>query len=94
MNYFAWLHSAVGHHNLLFSECAQVTHSLTVVFFSRTYINSSKGIGQGRRPSGGDCEGMHDPDGTSSTKHANVDACGRMYEVRIVKHPFSLVSCY
>lgn len=58
----------------------QVTHSLTVVFFSRTYLGGNKGI---RKQSSGDSEGMHNSSGNNgTTQHANVDACGRLYEVR------------
>jgi len=60
----------------------EVTHSLTVVFFSRTYLSSSKSVNQARRFSGGDSEGIPEARSSGATRHANVDVCGRMYEVR------------
>lgn len=60
----------------------EVTHSLTVVFFSRTYLSSNKGIGQARKLSGSDCEGIPEARGDNgATRYASVDVCGRMYEV-------------
>lgn len=60
----------------------EVTHSLTVVFFSRTYLNPSQGLGQVGKQSESDDEGVRAaPADSDATKHANIDVCGRMYEV-------------
>lgn len=61
----------------------EVTHSLTVVFFSRTYLSSNQGSGQVRKEFRNDKEkGMRNSrDDDNNVRNANVDICGRLFEV-------------
>lgn len=66
----------------------QVTHSLTVVFFSRTYLSSDKVTGHLKKPSSAGRDGAPDTSawqGENGSSHVNVDICGRLYEVRYVE---------
>jgi hypothetical protein len=71
----------------------QVTHSLTVVFFSRTYFSSDKVTDPGKKPSSTGREGAWDTrerHGENGSSHVNVDVCGRLYEVRYAEKKFVL----
>ncbi len=71
----------------------EVTHSLTVVFFSRTYLSSNQGLGQAKKQSRNDKEekGTHNAqDGDNTFRNANVDICGRLFEVMSIK-PWKII---
>ena len=65
--------------------CWQVTHSLTVVFFSRTYLT-----GHNRKHNESENDnvpetgfpGVSRKPNEKSNSHVNVDVCGRLFEVR------------